>query len=205
MASPQALPFHIALAGPTAAGKTAAALAIAKEYDCEIISVDSALVFRGMDIGTAKPHSAELAQVKHHLINIRDPLNAYSAAEFASDAQGLVHEISARGKLPLLVGGTMLYFKALREGIDPMPAANPGVRAAIEAGIDWAREGNYPLEAAIYCENAIVSGKGTFELNELATLGIGHPDGIFSNDEKELKNRCYPYKFRWFYFCLSRA
>ena len=133
MASPQALPFHIALAGPTAAGKTAAALAIAKEYDCEIISVDSALVFRGMDIGTAKPHSAELAQVKHHLINIRDPLNAYSAAEFASDAQGLVREISARGKLPLLVGGTMLYFKALREGIDPMPAANPGVRAAIEA------------------------------------------------------------------------
>jgi tRNA dimethylallyltransferase len=135
MASPQALalPFHIALAGPTAAGKTAAALAIAKEYECEIISVDSALVFRGMDIGTAKPNSAELAQVKHHLINIRDPLNAYSAAEFAADAESLVREISARGKLPLLVGGTMLYFKALREGIDPMPAANADIRAAIEA------------------------------------------------------------------------
>ena len=135
MTSPQpfALPFHIALAGPTAAGKTAAALAIAKEYDCEIISVDSALVYRGMDIGTAKPSSAELVRVKHHLINIRDPLNAYSAAEFAVDAERLIRNISARGKLPLLVGGTMLYFKALRDGIDPMPAANAEVRAAIEA------------------------------------------------------------------------
>lgn len=128
-----ALPFHVALAGPTAAGKTAVALAIAKEYDCEIISVDSALVYRGMDIGTAKPSSAELAQVKHHLINIRDPLNAYSAAEFAVDAERLIRNISARGKLPLLVGGTMLYFKALRDGIDPMPAANADIRAAIEA------------------------------------------------------------------------
>ena len=129
---PPPLPFHIALAGPTAVGKTAAALAIAKEYDCEIISVDSALVYRGMDIGTAKPSAAELTQVKHHLINIRDPLNAYSAAEFAVDAERLIRNISARGKLPLLVGGTMLYFKALRDGIDPMPAANAEVRAAIE-------------------------------------------------------------------------
>ena len=123
----------VTMAGPTAAGKTAAALAIAKEYDCEIISVDSALVYSGMDIGTAKPSAAELAQVKHHLINIRDPLNAYSAAEFAVDANVLIRDISARGKLPLLVGGTMLYFKALRDGIDPMPAANADIRAAIEA------------------------------------------------------------------------
>lgn len=130
---PLALPFHVALAGPTAAGKTAAALAIAKEYDCEIISVDSALVYRGMDIGTAKPSAAELARVKHHLIDIRDPLNAYSAAEFAVDAGRLIRDISARDKLPLLVGGTMLYFKALRDGIDPMPAANADIRAAIEA------------------------------------------------------------------------
>ena len=130
---PPPLPFHIALAGPTAVGKTAAALAIAKEYDCEIISVDSALVYCGMDIGTAKPSAAELAQVKHHLINIRDPLNAFSAAEFAVDAERLIRNISARGKLPLLVGGTMLYFKALRDGIDPMPAANADIRAAIEA------------------------------------------------------------------------
>ncbi len=126
------LPFHINLAGPTAAGKTAAALAIAQAHACEIISVDSALVYQGMDIGTAKPSAAELGAVPHHLINIRDPLQAYSAAEFVKDAQVLIADISARGKLPLLVGGTMLYFKALAEGIDPMPAANAEVRAQIE-------------------------------------------------------------------------
>jgi tRNA dimethylallyltransferase len=126
------LPFHINLAGPTAAGKTAAALAIAQEHACEIISVDSALVYRGMDIGTAKPSAAELAAVPHHLINLRDPLQAYSAAEFVAHAQALIADISARGKLPLLVGGTMLYFKALADGIDPMPAANAEVRAQIE-------------------------------------------------------------------------
>ena len=127
------LPFHICLAGPTAAGKTAAALAIAEKHPCEIISVDSALVFRGMDIGTAKPSAAELAAVAHHLIDIRDPLNAYSAAEFVRDAERLIVDIAARGKLPLLVGGTMLYFKALFDGLDDMPAANPEVRAALDA------------------------------------------------------------------------
>ena len=127
------LPFHICLAGPTASGKTAAALAIAQEHPCEIISVDSALVFRGMDIGTAKPSAAELASVPHHLIDIRDPLNAYSAAEFVRDAKALIVDIAARGKVPLLVGGTMLYFKALFDGLDDMPAANPEVRAAIDA------------------------------------------------------------------------
>ncbi|TAH12491.1 MAG: tRNA (adenosine(37)-N6)-dimethylallyltransferase MiaA [Curvibacter sp.] len=127
------LPFHLCLAGPTAAGKTAAALAIAQAHPCEIISVDSALVFRGMDIGTAKPSAEELAAVQHHLINIRDPLNAYSAAEFVRDAQTRITDIAARGKLPLLVGGTMLYFKALFDGLDDMPAANPEIRAALEA------------------------------------------------------------------------
>ncbi|NPC56802.1 tRNA (adenosine(37)-N6)-dimethylallyltransferase MiaA [Caenimonas sp. S4] len=123
----------VAIAGPTASGKTAAALAIAREHDAEIISVDSALVYRGMDIGTAKPSPAELAAVPHHLIDIRDPLQAYSAAEFAADAQRLVAEINARGKLALLVGGTMLYFKALFEGLDAMPAADSAVRAEVEA------------------------------------------------------------------------
>lgn len=127
------LPFHLCLAGPTASGKTAAALAIAQRHPCEIISVDSALVFRGMDIGTAKPSAAELAAVPHHLIDIRDPLHAYSAAEFVKDAQALIVDIAARGKLPLLVGGTMLYFKALFDGLDDMPAANPEVRAALDA------------------------------------------------------------------------
>ena len=126
-----ALPFHIALAGPTASGKTAAALEIAKRWDCEIISVDSALVYRGMDIGTAKLSAAEQAAAVHHLIDIRDPLQAYSAAEFVRDATALVHAIHARGKLPLLVGGTMLYFKALQDGLDDMPPADPQVRDAI--------------------------------------------------------------------------
>jgi tRNA dimethylallyltransferase len=126
----------IGLAGPTASGKTAAALAIAAQQPTEIISVDSALVYRGMDIGTAKPSAAELAAVPHHLIDIRDPLQAYSAAEFAADAARLIEEISARGKLPLLVGGTMLYFKALLDGLDDMPPADPLIRAALlaEAG-----------------------------------------------------------------------
>ena len=122
---------YIALAGPTASGKTAAALAIASHYPAEIISVDSALVYRGMDIGTAKPSAGELAAVPHHLIDIRDPLNAYSAAEFVFDAGRLIDDISARGKLPLLVGGTMLYFKALFDGLDDMPKADPSVRALL--------------------------------------------------------------------------
>ncbi|MEY4139718.1 MAG: hypothetical protein RLZZ371_1900 [Pseudomonadota bacterium] len=138
--SPSAQPRYLALAGPTASGKTAAALAIAQAWPVEIISVDSALVYRGMDIGSAKPTAAELASVPHHLINIRDPLQAYSAAEFVADAQRLMHDITARGKLPLLVGGTMLYFKALREGIDDMPRADPTIRADIEsqaAQVGW--------------------------------------------------------------------
>ena len=127
-----ALPFYLSIAGPTAAGKTATALAIAREFECEIISVDSALVYRGMDIGTAKPAAHELAAVPHHLIDIRDPLHAYNAAEFARDAASLIRSIRARGKLPLLVGGTMLYFKALFQPLDAMPAADPAIRAAIE-------------------------------------------------------------------------
>ncbi|NBQ89766.1 MAG: tRNA (adenosine(37)-N6)-dimethylallyltransferase MiaA, partial [Betaproteobacteria bacterium] len=127
------LPLYVCLAGPTASGKTAAALAIARVHPVEIISVDSALVYCGMDIGTAKPSAAELAAVPHHLINIRDPLQAYSAAEFVQDAHRLIQQIAARGRLPLLVGGTMLYFKALFDGIDPMPPAQPALRAAIEA------------------------------------------------------------------------
>jgi tRNA dimethylallyltransferase len=124
---------YLALAGPTASGKTAAALAIARTLPVEIISVDSALVYRGMDIGTAKPSATELAAVPHHLIDIRDPLQAYSAAEFRTDARRLIADITARGKLALLVGGTMLYFKALAEGLDDMPRADPMLRAEIEA------------------------------------------------------------------------
>ena len=126
-------PRYIALAGPTASGKTAAALAIAQQHAVEIISVDSALVYQGMNIGTAKPTAAELAAVPHHLIDTRDPLNAYSAAEFVQDAECLIANITARGKLPLLVGGTMLYFKALQDGLDDMPKADASLRAQIAA------------------------------------------------------------------------
>lgn len=122
---------YLCIAGPTASGKTSAAMAIAQRHAVEIVSVDSALVYRGMDIGTAKPTPAELAAAPHHLINIRDPLQAYSAAEFVADAQRLINEITARGKLPLLVGGTMLYFKALFDGLDDMPKADAAVRAAL--------------------------------------------------------------------------
>ena len=147
----------IGLAGPTASGKTAAALAIAKHHPVEIISVDSALVYRGMDIGTAKPTPAELAAVPHHLIDIRDPLQAYSAAEFVTDAQRLIAEIRARGKLPLLVGGSMLYFKALRDGLDDMPPANPAVRAALEAE---AREKGWPaLHAELAAVDAVTAAR----------------------------------------------
>jgi tRNA dimethylallyltransferase len=131
MARAKELPFHIALAGPTASGKTAAALEIARRWPVEIISVDSALVYKGMDIGTAKPTAAERAVAVHHLIDIRDPLQAYSAAEFVRDAKALMQAIAARGKLPLLVGGTMLYFKALNDGLDDMPSADPQVREAL--------------------------------------------------------------------------
>ena len=126
----------IALVGPTASGKTAAALALAAELQprggAEIISVDSALVYRGMDIGTAKPSREELACVPHHLIDILDPLQSYSAAEFAKDATRLIGDIRARGRTPLLVGGTMLYLKALLEGLNDMPAADPQVREQIQ-------------------------------------------------------------------------
>ncbi|WP_043818934.1 tRNA (adenosine(37)-N6)-dimethylallyltransferase MiaA, partial [Rubrivivax gelatinosus] len=123
----------VCLAGPTASGKTAAALALAARRPVEIVSVDSALVYRGLDIGTAKPSAAERAAAPHHLIDIVDPADSYSAARFVADASRLVDEIPARGRLPLLVGGTMLYFKALRDGLDAMPETDPAIRAALDA------------------------------------------------------------------------
>lgn len=138
---------YLCLAGPTASGKTASAFAIADALAAtrpvEIVSVDSALVYRGMDIGTAKPSVAERARVPHHLIDIIEPSEAYSAARFVIDAQRLIGEINARGHVPLLVGGTMLYFKALFEGLDAMPAADRGVRAALSDQLE--REGLHAL------------------------------------------------------------
>ena len=149
-------PTTFALAGPTASGKTAAALAIARACrdrglpPVEIISVDSALVYRGMDIGTAKPSAAERAEVPHHLVDVIEPTAAYSAAEFVTDTRRLIGEIHARGARALLVGGTMLYFKALFDGIDALPPADPALRAALDA---QARERGWP---ALHAELATV-------------------------------------------------
>lgn len=123
----------LAIMGPTASGKTAAALAIARHTPSEIISVDSALVYRDMNIGTAKPSAAELASVPHHLIDIISPAESYSVAQFLLDTKRLVREIEQRGNLPILVGGTMMYFNALTKGLDDLPVANPAIRAELEA------------------------------------------------------------------------
>ncbi|WP_375087954.1 tRNA (adenosine(37)-N6)-dimethylallyltransferase MiaA [Shewanella youngdeokensis] len=123
----------ITLMGPTASGKTALAIELVKNYNCEIISVDSALIYKQMDVGSAKPDDAELAVAPHHLINIIDPVESYSAADFRLDALKLIEDIIGRGKTPLLVGGTMMYFKALIEGLSPLPAADEAIRVQIAA------------------------------------------------------------------------
>ncbi|OXS14751.1 tRNA (adenosine(37)-N6)-dimethylallyltransferase MiaA [Zobellella denitrificans] len=126
-------PLAIFLMGPTASGKTSLAMTLCRELPCELISVDSALVYRGMDIGTAKPTAQEQALFPHRLIDLRDPAEAYSAADFRRDALAAMAEITQAGRIPLLVGGTMLYFKALLEGLSPLPGADTAVRAGIEA------------------------------------------------------------------------
>ncbi len=131
----------ICLAGPTAAGKSATTLALAQRWPIEIVIVDSATIYRGMDIGTAKPSTAEQAIAPHHLLDIRDPAESYSAAEFQQDATALIQAITARGNIPLLCGGTMLYYKALREGLNALPAADPVVRAQID---NEAQESGWP-------------------------------------------------------------
>src|SRR5688572_11446291 len=123
----------IFLMGPTAAGKSAFAIELAQKIPAEIISVDSAMVYRGMDIGTGKPNAAEMQGIPHHLIDIRDPLETYSAAEFAKDASALMQAITARGRIPLLVGGTLLYFRALQQGLSSLPSADPKTRASLLA------------------------------------------------------------------------
>jgi len=124
---------YVCLTGPTACGKTELALALAQRVPLEIISMDSALVYRGLDIGTAKPSPATRGAVPHHLIDILDPTESYSAGRFARDAGALIDEIRSRGRLPLLVGGTLLYLRALRDGLSPLPRADRAVRAELDA------------------------------------------------------------------------
>lgn len=126
------LPPAIFLMGPTASGKTDLALQLAEALPCDLVSVDSAMVYRGMDIGTAKPSPEVLAAFPHRLVDICDPVDSYSAAQFRDDALAAMAEIAARGRIPLLVGGTMLYFKALQDGLADMPSADPAVRARLE-------------------------------------------------------------------------
>jgi tRNA dimethylallyltransferase len=131
----------ICLMGPTASGKTALAIELVKHLQAEIISVDSALIYRGMDIGTAKPSAEELALAPHRLIDILEPTEAYSAADFRRDALLHIEDIRNKGKVPLLVGGTMLYYKALLDGISPLPEASPEIRAQLERralDVGWA-------------------------------------------------------------------
>lgn len=164
---------YLALLGPTASGKTAAALAMASQLPVEIVSLDSALVYRGMDIGTAKPSARELAAVPHHLIDIRDPLHAYSAAEFANDGRALILDITARGKLALLVGGTMLYLKALREGLAAMPKADPELRATLE------QEGRARGWGALHAELARVDPQSAARLNPADAQRISRALEVF--------------------------
>ena len=140
-------PPIVQLMGPTASGKSALALALADRFPLEIVSVDSAQVYRGMDIGTAKPDRATRMRVPHHLIDILDPTQAYSAARFRTDALAAIAAIRARGRVPLVAGGTMLYFKALREGLSALPAADPAMRSRIDARA--AVEGWPALHAAL--------------------------------------------------------
>jgi len=123
----------VGLVGPTASGKSGIGLMVAHKLAVEIVSVDSALVYRGMDIGTAKPTARQREQIPHHLIDLMEPTDRYSAARFASDARQLIRDINARGRLPLLLGGTMLYLKALMDGLDAMPSTDPPVRDALIA------------------------------------------------------------------------
>ena len=138
-------PQVIAIMGPTATGKTAAALALARQIPCEIISVDSALIYRQMDIGSAKPSLAERALVPHHLIDIIDPSQSYSAAQFRDDVLGLVAQIVARGRMPLLVGGTMMYFKVLMDGLGDLTLPF----CVVASGVSWVRHGLVPNTARI--------------------------------------------------------
>ena len=152
-------PRALILTGPTGSGKSAWAMRLAAELPIEIISVDSAQVYRGLDIGTAKPTAAERSQVPHHLLDLRDPAERYSAGEFVVDATRKLREIHARGRLPVLVGGTMLYLRALLRGIAPLPSASPELRARIDAE---ARERGWP---ALHAELQAVDARAAARIH----------------------------------------
>ena len=168
--------------GPTASGKTGVAVELVQHLPLEIISVDSALVYRHMNIGTAKPDAATLALAPHHLINLIDPTQTYSAAQFCRDALGLMRDITARGKIPCLVGGTMLYFKALREGLNDLPAADVEVRAALEAR---AQELGWPV---LYAELAQIDPKTAARLHPADAQRIARALEVYTLTGQPMSN-----------------
>ena len=169
----RSLPPAIFLMGPTASGKTALAVELLETFPLEIISVDSALVYRDMNVGTAKPDAATLARAPHHLLDIRDPTEAYSAAAFCDDALRLMADIVARGKVPLLVGGTMLYFRALLQGLDDLPRADPELREALE------REAEARGWPALHAELSVVDAVTAARLSPNDSQRIGRALEIF--------------------------
>ena len=169
----RSLPPAIFLMGPTASGKTALAVELLETFPLEIISVDSALVYRDMNVGTAKPDAATLARAPHHLLDIRDPTEAYSAAAFCDDALRLMADIVTRGKLPLLVGGTMLYFRALLQGLDDLPRADPELREALE------REAEARGWPALHAELSVVDAVTAARLSPNDSQRIGRALEIF--------------------------
>ena len=181
-------PRAVMILGPTASGKTAVSLEIARHIPVEIISVDSALVYRGMDIGTAKPGWAELAAVPHHLIDIVEIEESYSAADFRNDALQLIDEINGRGRLPLIVGGTMLYAKALREGIDDLPSTDPAVRERVS---QLAQEIGWP---AMHARLAQVDPKAAARLNPNDSQRISRALEVWEMTGKPLSEHHRPDK-----------
>jgi tRNA dimethylallyltransferase len=182
----------VLLMGPTASGKSALALVLAERFRVEIVSVDSAQVYRGMDIGTAKPDPVTRARVPHHLIDILEPTDAYSAARFRSDALAAIAGIRARGRAPFLVGGTMLYFKALIEGLSTLPAADPATRAKIDARA--AAEGWPALHAALARVDAATAARlkqtdaqriqRALEVHALTGIPLSRLQGARATDEE---------------------
>jgi len=184
----------VLLMGPTASGKSALALALAERFGGEIVSVDSAQIYRGMDIGTAKPDAATRARVRHHLIDIIDPTEAYSAARFVADALTAIAETRARGRIPILCGGTMLYFKALTEGLSELPPADRRVRAALDARA--AREGWPALHAELSRVDPVTAARldlgdaqriqRALEVWRIAGVPLSRLQGRRARDERSL-------------------
>jgi tRNA dimethylallyltransferase len=185
----------LCLMGPTASGKTEVSFSLAEKLNAEIISVDSALVYRQMDIGTAKPSLLERQQIPHHLIDIRDPSEPYSAAAFQQDAFEAIRTIQARGKVPLFVGGTMLYFKALQEGLSPLPMANPEVRAQLTA---QAKEEGW---AALHQQLALIDPAAAARISPQDQQRIGRALEVFQLTGMPMshywQNKNYPESFKF--------